>query len=104
MLRTPLEAFIRAAWPEWDTYTAHMQTALMAAAERGLTAYEAAQWRPIATAPKNEATVVLVYAAAIEDLPAFQTYCTWHPDAEWCVDELRPVTHWRPLPPHPKEN
>lgn len=57
-------------------------------------------WQPIATAPKD-GTVVLVYAAEREGLPAFQCTCGYHPDGGWCVDELRFVTHWQPLPPAP---
>ena len=57
-------------------------------------------WYPIATAPKD-GTVVWVYVAERDLLPAFQCICSYHPDAGWCVDELREVTHWRPLPGEP---
>ena len=33
-----LEAFLRAAWPDWDTFTSHMQDVLRAAVEHGLAA------------------------------------------------------------------
>lgn len=62
-------------------------------------------WQPISTAPED-GTVVWVYTAAYDDLPAFQGPCAYHPDAGWCTDELRWVTHWVPLqtvylaPPH----
>ena len=53
-------------------------------------------WRPIDTAPLDRP--VWVYVAEYEGLPSFQTACAWHPDAGWCADELRPVTHWMPPP------
>ena len=72
-------------------------------AERGVFVVE---WKPIETAPKD-GTVVWVDVAARsegvqEELPAFQTCCAYHPDAGWCADELREVTHWMPLLPEPK--
>lgn len=57
-------------------------------------------WQPIASAPKD-GMLVWVYAAEREELPAFQTWCAYDPDAGWCVDELREVTHWMPLPAPP---
>lgn len=51
------------------------------------------KWQPIETAP-TDGTVVWVYTAANYDLPAFQGPCAYHPDAGWCTDELRIVTHW----------
>lgn len=51
-------------------------------------------------APKDR--TVLVYAAQYQDLPAFQSTAAWHPDAGWCVDELRPVVAWRFLPDPPQ--
>lgn len=64
-------------------------------------------WQPIATA-KRDGTLVWVYTAPRDGLPAFQSACAYHPDAGWCTDELREVTHWAPqrtvwLPP-PKES
>lgn len=53
-------------------------------------------WRPISSAPED-GTVVWVYTAAAHGLPAFQGPCAHHPDAGWCTDELRIVTHWVPL-------
>lgn len=53
-------------------------------------------WHHIATAPQD-GTVVWVYTAAAYDLPAFQGPCAYHPNAGWCTDELRQVTHWVPL-------
>jgi len=42
-------------------------------------------WQPIETAPRD-GTVVWVYTAEREGLPAFQSRCAWHPDA--CRDPL----------------
>lgn len=51
-------------------------------------------WQPIETAPRD-GTIIWVYAAAAHGLPDFQSPCAWHPDAGFCADELRTVTHWR---------
>ena len=59
-------------------------------------------WRPIETAP-TDGTVVLVFAEERQGLPAFQCTAAYHEDAGWCVDELREVTHWMPLPPPPQK-
>lgn len=53
-------------------------------------------WRDINTAPRT-GEVVWTYTAEREGLPAFQGPCAYHPDAGWCTDELRHVTHWMPL-------
>jgi hypothetical protein len=58
-------------------------------------------WRPIASAPRN-GTLVLFYAPSYEDLPEMMGVCAYHPDGGWCVDELRNVTHWMPLPAPPE--
>jgi len=54
-------------------------------------------WQPIASAPMD-GTVVLVHAPAYEDLDAITCTAAWHPDAGWCVDELRCVEWWVLLP------
>lgn len=59
------------------------------------------KWNPIETAPKD-GTEVWVYVAPREGLRGFQCVCAYHPDAGWCADELREVTHWMPLPEPPK--
>lgn len=61
----------------------------------------AMEWRQIETAPLDGSTV-LVFAAGRHGLPAFQTTAAYHPDAGWCVDELREATHWMPLPDAPQ--
>lgn len=59
-------------------------------------------WMPIETAPRD-GSAFLAYTAAAHGLPPFVSLCKWHPDAGFCTDELRNVTHWRPLPPLPPE-
>lgn len=58
---------------------------------------EALSWLPIATAP-IDGTIVKVYAAECEDLPAFTCLCCYTEWGGWLVDELRQVTHWQPAP------
>jgi len=53
------------------------------------------RWLPIATAP-TDGTTVRVRTNSIEGLPAFETWTSYHPDAGWCVDELREVIEWLP--------
>lgn len=61
-------------------------------------------WKPIDTAPRD-GTSVLVYAPGVEGLGSIQSVACYHPDAGWCIDELRHPTHWAPLPdgPSPEE-
>ena len=69
-----------------------------------------AGWQPIETAP-TDGSPVLVYAQDPHEpppgvtgkLPSFMTVASHHPDAGWCVCELRVVTHWMPLPEPPDE-
>ena len=61
------------------------------------------EWQPIETAP-TDGTQVIVYAASCHGLRGFVSVCHWYIDVGWCVDELRPVTHWMPLPEPPKES
>jgi hypothetical protein len=55
-----------------------------------------AGWQPIATAPRNRP--IVVYAPPRHDLPEFAGMCQWHPDAGFCVCELREPTHWMEKP------
>jgi len=63
-------------------------------------------WQPIATAPKD-GTEVLVYARVLHPekwgvhLEPMVCAASYHPDAGWCVCEIRDATHWRPLPAPP---
>lgn len=41
--------------------------------------------------------MIEVYAPSIYGLPEMYTTAQYHCDAGWCIDELRIVTHWRPL-------
>jgi len=52
-----------------------------------------AVWRPIDQASTDGRTY-WVYVAAAHGLSAFQIACAYHPDAGWCADELREVTHF----------
>ena len=60
-------------------------------------------WQTIASAPRDQP--IWIYAPPFTDgcekLPSIQCVCHWHPDAGFCVDELRSITHWRALPPPP---
>jgi hypothetical protein len=63
-------------------------------------------WQPIETAPKD-GTKVLVYATVLHPekwgvhLEPMVCAASYHPDAGWCVCEIRDATHWRPLPAPP---
>lgn len=58
-------------------------------------------WEPIKTAPEDRLPV-WVFTASLGPpeidgwLPSFEGPCAWHPDAGFCTDELRMVTHWHP--------
>jgi hypothetical protein len=54
------------------------------------------EWLPINTAP-TDGTPVLVKAPAKHGLPEIITECAYHPDAGFCVDELREVEFWKPI-------
>ena len=50
-------------------------------------------WRTMDSAPKNSR--IIVYAPGEQyGLPDMVCYCEWHPDAGFCVDELRHPTMW----------
>lgn len=56
-----------------------------------------ADWMPINDrTPKDHP--ILVYAPAREGLPPLMSVCQWHPDAGFCIDELREPTIWTTLP------
>ena len=54
-----------------------------------------AYWQPITKAPRDREIEVL--CPPREGLPELVSKCKWHPDAGFCVDELREPTHWREL-------
>lgn len=88
-------------WPgAWIKTNEVEHEAWLRRARAAIAAYEAALWQPIETAPRDGG-VVIVRTNSVEGLPAFATCCAYHPDAGWCVDDLRECTHWRPLPPPP---
>jgi hypothetical protein len=57
------------------------------------------EWRPADDAPKDR--LITVFAPSKEGLPPIVCSCQWHEDAGFCVDEIREVTHFVPLPPPP---
>ena len=63
-------------------------------------------WEIMELAP-TDGTIVELYVETKEDLPAFVTLGAYHPDAGWCVDELREPIAWRkhvaPIWAMPKE-
>jgi hypothetical protein len=50
-------------------------------------------WRPIESAPKDR--VIEVFAPGVHGLNDLVSLCEWHPDAGFCVCEVRSPTHWR---------
>jgi hypothetical protein len=52
-------------------------------------------WHPIETAPHDR--LIIVYCPPRDGLDEIVCLCQWHPDAGFCVDELRVETHWRPF-------
>lgn len=52
------------------------------------------EWLPIKQAP-TDGTEVEVKTDEREGLSSIICRCAYHPDAGWCVDELRSVTHFR---------
>jgi len=58
-------------------------------------------WLPIEQAPKDRE--IVVYAPPYDSLQSLVMKAKWHPDAGFCIDELRTPTHYQELPP-PKCN
>lgn len=59
-------------------------------------------WQPISEIPTDDGKLYWVYAwdrankispEYKDDYPPMVTTCKWHPDAGWCVCDLREVTH-----------
>ena len=63
---------------------------------QGALAPQGEGWRAISLAPQDGSEVE-VYAPPAHGLPEIYTRAAFHPDAGWCVDELREVTHYRPI-------
>lgn len=90
---------VEAAWEAYDNAPGHFTNSeLMRAA---ITAALAKAWRPIEEAKEDQWVLIIAFAPAAHGLPAIVRPCQWHPDAGFCVDELRTVTHWMPLPEPP---
>ena len=53
-------------------------------------------WQPITTAP-TDGTWIEVYAPGRAGLPPLTCPCAYHPDAGFCVDEIREPAWWRPI-------
>lgn len=53
-------------------------------------------WKSIEDAPRDELIEVFAPGGPC-DLPDLVSLCQWHPDAGFCVCELREPTHWRPF-------
>lgn len=57
-------------------------------------------WLPIEQAPKDHE--IVVYAPPYDSLQSLVVKTKWHPDAGFCIDELRTPTHYQELPNPPK--
>jgi hypothetical protein len=53
-------------------------------------------WHPMETAPRGRP--IIVYCPERHGLQAMASICEWHPDAGFCVDELREPTCWTEIP------
>jgi hypothetical protein len=51
------------------------------------------RWWPMDTAPKD-GTPIVVYCPPAQGLPPMVSFCAWHEDAGFCVDELRTPALW----------
>ena len=56
-------------------------------------------WNNIESAPKDRE--ILVFAPSYDGLRSLRQISKYHPDAGYCIDELRNPTHWQELPPDP---
>ena len=59
-------------------------------------------WQPIETAPMD-GTRIVTYSPSYEGLAELFCVAAYHPDAGWCVDELRHPTHWQPIIESPQQ-
>ena len=58
-------------------------------------------WQPIdENTPKDRE--ILVFAPSYDGLRSLRQISKYHPDAGYCIDELRHPTHWQELPEDPK--
>jgi len=76
-------------------------------ADAAIAAYEAAQWQPIDSAPKDGTRVLLRWPGAIVSAVWIGLECGWYPEftlepaGERTLGPAYGATHWRPLPPPP---
>lgn len=54
------------------------------------------EWMPIDTAPED-GTMVEVMSDNRCDLPTLVVNASYHPEAGWCICELRNAIAWRPI-------
>lgn len=54
------------------------------------------QWQPMDSAPQDRN--IIVYAPGRDGLPSMASLCRWHPDAGFCVDEVREPICWTEVP------
>ena len=90
--RAGLDEFKR-RWPQVSP-SLDLIRAVLEAADR------AAWSTDMEAAPRDQ--LLIVETDSAHGLSPFVTVCKWHPDAGFCVDELRDVIRWRPLPALPK--
>ena len=94
----PADEQIEAACAAYDNFAMngdgdphrHAMRAALEAAER-------VAWRDIAEAPDDRQ--VAVWCPAREGLDELMSFCRYHPDAGFCVDELREPTLYRIVEP-----
>ena len=98
-----VEAATQAAWGVyWRTLTPLQEQRARGDMARAITAYEAAMWQHIETAPMDGMRVLFFAPAAGSEYPAStQRFDRWHKGAWWQMRPGQPYTHWRPLPAGP---
>lgn len=60
-------------------------------------------WNHDMSQAPRDGTLILAYAPAAHGLDEIVRVCGWHPDAGFCICELREVTAWCHLMPPPRE-
>jgi len=55
-------------------------------------------WQPIESAPRD-GTEIIVYCPPAHGLLSMVSFCAWHNEAGFCVDEIREPSHWIAQPP-----
>ena len=81
----------------WKVLDAGERKTWRLAARAALEAAERAAWQPIEMAPDDRQ--VAVWCPAREGLDELMSFCRHHPDAGFCVDELREPTLYRIVEP-----